>query len=221
MTEPHENGQDAPVGRTCGSPWLASLASGNLPTLAGVCALAGAGSRQQPRRRRFSLCDDPPVIWLTFLLIVLPIAEITLLIGIGRYAGWPATGAILLATGLLGAFLARHQGLGVLRKVQSEMAAGRVPAGQLVDGVIILLAGVLLIIPGVLTDALAFFCLLPAGRRILKAWLRRRFEAGLRSGSVSVSLGFRGGSAPMDTLRNVTPRERSSETKALGSGDEP
>jgi len=154
------------------------------------------------------------VVWLVFLLIALPIAEIALLIAIGRHVGVAATVALLLLTGLLGALLARLQGLGVLRKVQSEMAAGRVPGSQLVDGVIILLAGVLLIIPGILTDALGFFCLLPAGRRILKAWLRRRFEAGLLSGRISVSLGSRGG------MRNVTPRERSSETKALGSGDE-
>lgn len=153
------------------------------------------------------------MVWLFFLLIALPVAEIALLIWIGRHAGAAATVALLLLTGLLGAFLARRQGLEVVRKVQSEMAAGRVPAAQLVDGAIILLAGVLLIVPGVLTDVLGFFCLLPAGRMVLKTWLRRRFEAGLRSGRISVSL----------NMKNVTPPQRSSatsETKALGSGDE-
>jgi len=158
------------------------------------------------------------VAWLFFLLIALPVAEIALLIAIGRQIGLAATVALLLVSGLLGAFLARRQGLAVVRKVQSEMAAGRVPAGQLVDGVLILLAGVLLILPGVLTDALGFFCLLPAGRTLLKAWLRRRFEAGVRSGRIAVTVA----NAGPDGMRNITPREpRSpSETKAIGSGDE-
>jgi UPF0716 protein FxsA len=149
------------------------------------------------------------VIWLFFLLVALPVAEIALLIAIGRQVGLAATVALLLLTGLLGAFLARRQGVEVARKVQSEMAAGRAPAGQLVDGALILLAGVLLIIPGVLTDVLGFFCLLPAGRTLIKAWVRRRFEAGLRSGRIAVSV----------NMKNVTPPQRS-ETKTLGSGDE-
>lgn len=158
------------------------------------------------------------MVWLFFLLIALPVAEIALLISIGHRLGVAATVALLLVSGLLGAFLARRQGLAVVRKVQSEMAAGRVPAGQLVDGLLILLAGVLLIIPGVLTDALGFFCLLPAGRTLLKAWLRKRFEAGVRSGRIAVTVG----SVGPDGMRNITPREPRlpSETKAIGSGDE-
>lgn len=159
------------------------------------------------------------MVWLFFLLIALPVAEIALLIGIGRQIGFVATVALLLLTGLLGAFLARSQGLGMVRRMQSEMAAGRAPAGQLVDGALILLAGVLLLIPGVLTDAIGFFCLLPAGRTVLKRWLRKRFEAGLRSGRIAVSVNT------VDTVhtvnaKNITPRGPSSGTKALGSGDE-
>lgn len=168
------------------------------------------------------------MVWLFFLLIALPVAEIALLIAIGRQIGLAATVALLLVSGLLGAFLARRQGSGIVRRMQSEVAAGRVPAAQLLDGALILLAGVLLILPGVLTDALGFFCLLPAGRTLLKAWLRRRFEAGVRSGRIAVSVGSVGsvgnvGNVGLDGMRNITPREqqRSSETKAIGSGDEP
>ena len=150
------------------------------------------------------------MIWLFFLLIALPVAEIALLIAIGREIGLAATVALLLLTGLLGAFLARRQGLAVVRRVQSEMAAGRPPAGQLVDGALILLAGVLLIVPGVLTDALGFFCLLPAGRAVLKAWVRRRFEAGIRSGRIAVSANVR-----RVDMKNVTPRQPPPERKAL------
>ena len=156
------------------------------------------------------------MLWLVFLLIALPVVEIALLIVIGRQVGLAATVTLLLLTGLLGAFLARRQGLEVLRKMQAEMAAGRPPAGHIVDGFLTLLAGFLLIVPGVLTDAIGFLCLLPAGRTILKAWLRRRFESGVRSGRIQVSVSARG----MDGMRNVTPRQRPPETKALGSGDE-
>lgn len=155
------------------------------------------------------------MVWLFFLLIALPIAEIALLIAIGRQIGLAATVAILLLTGLLGALLARRQGLGVVRRMQSEMAERRVPAAQLIDGALILLAGILLIVPGVLTDALGFFCLLPAGRTLLKAWLRRRFEAGLRSGRIAVSMDVK----RMD-MKDITPRQQSPERKALDSGDE-
>lgn len=150
------------------------------------------------------------MVWLFFLLIALPIAEIALLIAIGRQIGLGATVAILLLTGLLGALLARRQGLGVVRRMQSEMAERRVPAAQLIDGALILLAGVLLIVPGVLTDALGFFCLLPAGRTAIKAWLRKRFEAGLQSGRIAVSV----------NMKNITPRQQSPDTKSLRSGDE-
>jgi len=148
------------------------------------------------------------VVWLFFLLIALPVAEIALLLAIGHRIGLTATVALLLLTGLLGSFLARRQGLGIVRRMQSEMAEGRAPAGQILDGALILLAGVLLIVPGVLTDVLAFLCLLPAGRRLFKIWLRRHFEAGLRSGRIAVSV----------DMKNVTPRERPAETKALGNG---
>jgi len=150
------------------------------------------------------------MVWLFFLLIALPVAEIALLIAIGRQIGLMATVILLLLTGLVGAFLARRQGLGVARRMQSEIAAGRAPAGQLVDGALILLAGVLLIVPGVLTDVLAFVSLLPTGRMLLKAWLRSRLEAGSRIGRIAVSV----------DMKNITPRQRSPETRAIGSGDE-
>jgi hypothetical protein len=71
----------------------------------------------------------------------------------------------------------------------------------------------------VLTDVLGFFCLLPAGRTILKAWVRRRFETGLRSGRIAVSVDMKPVDMKNVNMKNVTPPQRS-ETKTLGSGDE-
>ena len=145
---------------------------------------------------------------LLLLFIIVPIIELGLLLQIGERIGTPATLALIVGTGALGAYLARRQGLDVLRQAQSEMAGGRLPAGQLVEGLLIFVAGAVLMTPGVLTDAFGFFCLIPAGRRLLKTYLARRFERAVHNGDVKVSLdlgaGFQGTSSREP--RDVTPR---------------
>lgn len=147
---------------------------------------------------------------LLFLFIVVPLVELALLIEIGRYIGTLATLGLILATGFLGAYLARQQGLGVLRRMQQEVAEGRIPAGQLMDGVLILLAGAVLMTPGILTDGLGFFCLIPAGRTLLKQFLIRRLERAVRRGDVTVSFDIGIGSRPFSSSgsHNAKPRER-------------
>ena len=97
---------------------------------------------------------DVPVGRLLLAFILIPVVELFLLIEIGRRIGTLPTLVLIVATGVLGAWLVRLQGLSVLRKVQAEMAVGRMPAGAMVDGIIILIAGAVLMTPGVLTDAL-------------------------------------------------------------------
>ena len=113
---------------------------------------------------------------LLVFFILIPLIELFLLIEIGRQIGTLSTLLIIICTGLLGAFLARHQGLSILFQIQNELSNGRLPAFQLVDGIIILLAGAVLITPGVLTDALGFLCLIPATRRVIKNMLLHWFE---------------------------------------------
>ncbi len=122
------------------------------------------------------------------LFIGVPLAELALLIEVGRRVGIVATIALVIVTGALGAALARHQGLGVLRDVRSQLSAGQVPASALVDGLIILIAAALLITPGILTDTVGFLCLVPAIRRGLKAVLWRRLQRAVREGGWRVSL---------------------------------
>jgi len=145
---------------------------------------------------------------LLLLFIIVPVVELTLLLQIGDRIGLLATIGLVVGTGALGASLARWQGLGVLRKAQAEMAAGRLPAGQLVEGVLILVAGAVLMTPGVLTDAFGFFCLIPAGRRLLKAYLVHRLERSVRNGNVRMSVDFGAGFHPETRAepRDVTPR---------------
>jgi UPF0716 protein FxsA len=125
---------------------------------------------------------------LLLLFVALPAAELALLIELGKRVGTGATLALIVATGIVGASLARRQGLGVLAVFQRETAAGRLPASTLVDGVIILLAGALLVTPGILTDVFGFLCLAPAFRRLVKRKLLHRLEHAAREGRVEIRL---------------------------------
>lgn len=125
---------------------------------------------------------------LVVLFIAVPLAELALLIEIGRRVGVVTTIALIIVTGALGAALARRQGLGVLRDMRSQLAAGKLPASSLVDGVIILVAAALLITPGILTDTVGFLCLIPPVRRALKAALWRRLQRAVREGGWRVSV---------------------------------
>jgi len=158
---------------------------------------------------------------LLLLFIIVPIIELGLLLQIGQRIGTPATLALIVATGALGAYLARRQGLDVLRQAQSEMAEGRLPAGQMVEGLLIFVAGAVLMTPGVLTDAFGFFCLIPAGRRLLKTYLARRFERAVHTGDVKVSLNFGAGFPGPSSRepRDVTPRPAT--PAALARREEP
>ena len=146
-------------------------------------------------------CSRTPAILsgmgrLLLLFLVIPIAELALLIEIGRHIGTLATVALIFVTALLGSYLARQQGLSVLRNMQTEMARGRLPAGSIIDGVLILLAGAVLITPGILTDVFGFLILVPGTRRLLKAFLWKRLEKAVKQGTARVHVHFDEGSGP-------------------------
>ena len=110
---------------------------------------------------------------LILLFTLVPLAELWLLITISRYTTIAGTIGIVLVTGFAGAALARYQGWQTWRRLQEELRGGRPPADALLDGLMIFTAGVLMITPGVLTDAVGFALLLPPVRRLLKLRLRR------------------------------------------------
>ena len=130
---------------------------------------------------------------LLLLFIVVPAIELILLIKLGGMIGILATIAVIVITGALGATLARSQGLGVLRNVQNELARGGLPAGSLVDGVIILLAAALLMTPGFLTDIVGFSCLIPGLRAVLKRAAWKRLEKSVKEGRTGLFVQFGGG----------------------------
>ncbi len=120
---------------------------------------------------------------LLFLFILVPFIEISLLIKLGSVIGFWPTLLIQVVTGILGASLARLQGLLVWGKIQAELQVGRVPAEDMLNGVLIFAAGIVLMTPGLLTDLVGFALLLPPTRNIFKRWLRRQFDSRINRGN--------------------------------------
>ncbi|MEO5756457.1 MAG: FxsA family protein [Mesorhizobium sp.] len=107
---------------------------------------------------------------LPLFLLALPLLEIAGFVVVGRQVGALATVGLVLALSIAGALLLRHQGFGVMARVRAEMDAGRDPSRQLAHGVMIVLAAILLIIPGFITDIIGLLLFLPPVRDL--AWSR-------------------------------------------------
>ena len=131
---------------------------------------------------------------LFLLFTIIPLGELFLLIKIGGHIGALNTVLIVIGTALLGAFLARLEGIRTLQQISHSLSQGILPAEELVDGLLIFAAGVLLVTPGILTDIFAFFLLIPRMRFYLKRWLRRKFDSMVASGNTRIY--FRGGNWP-------------------------
>ncbi len=111
--------------------------------------------------------------WLLLLFIAVPLLEIYLLIKVGGLIGaWP-TVFLVVFTALLGAVLMRMQGFAAWRRVHDALLRGQLPALELMEGMFLLLGGVLLLVPGFATDVAGFLCLIPAVRRYAVQWLLR------------------------------------------------
>ena len=119
---------------------------------------------------------------LLALFILLPVIELALLVQLGQWVGVAWTVLIVVATGFLGATLARRQGLRTWLGIQAELRAGRMPAAALLDGLLILIGGIVLLTPGILTDLCGFALLAPPVRRGLRSRLRKRLEQAVRRG---------------------------------------
>jgi UPF0716 protein FxsA len=115
------------------------------------------------------------VALLVLLFLAVPVVELAVIIKVGEALGVWDTLALLLLISLVGAWLVRRQGLAVMRSAQEELAQGRMPGVALADGVLVLAAGGLLLVPGFVTDAIGLLLLLPPMRAGVRRWLRRRW----------------------------------------------
>ena len=135
---------------------------------------------------------------LLILLTVVPLVELVILLRLAEGFGWESTIALVVVTGALGAWLARREGLKVLGRIQSDLAAGVAPTDAVVDGVLILVAGAVLVTPGVLTDIVGFALLIPPMRRRNRRGLADAFKRRVVMVRGKEDLGPTGGGAGGD-----------------------
>ncbi len=122
----------------------------------------------------------PAILFVLF--IVTPLVEIFVLIQVGRVVGAPLTIAALLLISLAGAALVRREGLKAWTRFRAALQAARLPAEEVVDGALVLLAGALLLTPGFVTDALGLIFLLPPSRALINRALRSRVRMSMGLG---------------------------------------
>lgn len=154
--------------------------------------------------------------WLPVILIGVPLVELYLLLTLGELFGLGPTIALIVVTGVLGSAAARIEGLRVWRQWMKSLRELRSPAQSLLEGVLVLVGGVLLVTPGVLTDVVGLLLLLPWTRRLVARPLRRSIEAHIARGTVRVVGGAarRGGSGQrsangvVDTTGESVPEDQ-------------
>ena len=133
---------------------------------------------------------------LTVLFIVLPIVEIWVLIRVAGVIGGLEAVSLVILVSMVGAWLVRREGLGVLRKVERRLGEGQLPSRELVDGLLIAVGGALMLTPGFVTDAVSLLLLFPPTRIVVRTWLMNRYRGRVRTttfGATGDVGGFRPG----------------------------
>lgn len=127
---------------------------------------------------------------LVLLFIGVPLLEVALLVKLGTVIGFWETIALQVFTGFAGAALARWQGFMVWMRIQESLDRGEVPAGDAIDGLLILAAGLTMLTPGLITDATGFLLLFPPTRAAFKrfVYLKLKRAAERRSGHYRIDL---------------------------------
>ena len=127
------------------------------------------------------------MLWLVLLFIVAPLAELYVIIQVASVIGGWETIALLIIESAIGAYLLKHQGVATLDRISRAASEGRVPSNELIDGLLLLIAGALMLAPGFIGDVLGFLLIIPITRRPFRAVLRKRFQAGTYGQFFSVS----------------------------------
>ncbi|GBE06254.1 MAG TPA: FxsA family protein [Nitrospirae bacterium] len=124
---------------------------------------------------------------LFLLFVIIPVIELSLLIKVGSIIGTLNTIVIIMLTAVIGAYMVRMEGLGILYRIQQNMHEGIFPAEELINGLMILIAGALLLTPGFLTDITGFLIVFPASRNIIKKIAKRYIRKSISSMDVQIN----------------------------------
>ena len=122
---------------------------------------------------------------LLMLFILVPLAELYVLIKLGKYLGTGNTIIIVILTGIMGAAFARSQGAGIILKIRNSLQQGMIPGEEMIQGLLILAGGLMLITPGFITDLLGFLLILPYSRKWAARWLMATLDKKIRTGQWS------------------------------------
>ena len=136
-----------------------------------------------------------------FLFIVMPVAELVVLIKVGGMIGALNTIALVFLTAIVGAWLLRKQGLQTLLRANQRLNSGELPAKEVAEGLILAVGGAMLLTPGFITDAFGFFCLLPGTRHWLAGQAMKRMVVAGQSRSFHFQAGGGFGSGPFGPQR--------------------
>lgn len=123
---------------------------------------------------------------LLLLFIIVPAIELVLLIQMGQWIGVLPTVGLIVITGIAGAYLTRQQGMQVWRRMQQELHSGQMPGEAILEGAMILVAGAVLMTPGVLTDAMGFLLLIPPTRKLMSRFVSAQFQKRIANGQIRV-----------------------------------
>lgn len=163
------------------------------------------------------------MVWVVLFLVVGPIVELWFIIQVASVIGGWQTLALLLVEGMVGGWLIKRQGRAVVDRIDERLRNNQLPTKDLADGLLILVAGVLMLTPGFLTDIVGFALLFPPTRALARAALLKRFTANMGQGFAFVSTprwgGPRSGRVMDTTAREWSPPQPGGPTAPpLGPG---
>jgi UPF0716 protein FxsA len=161
------------------------------------------------------------MVWLFLLFVVAPVAELYVIVQVSGAIGFLETLVLLVVVAAVGAFLIKREGLRVWRRFNEQMAAGKVPEKELADGVLLLIAGALMLAPGFVSDIVALLLVLPPTRAIARILLLRRRGGPGRMTVVTATYGgpMDGSTAAFGRVTDTTATDTTAtDTSTTGDG---
>ncbi|SHJ44663.1 UPF0716 protein FxsA [Geosporobacter subterraneus DSM 17957] len=123
---------------------------------------------------------------LLLMFTLVPLIELYILLKLNKYIGLGYTFAIVILTGIAGAYLAKSQGRQIWFRLRYEMNEGRMPGEELINGLCVLVGGAMLLTPGILTDSLGFILVIPGTRELVKIFIRKKLQQMMESGNNTI-----------------------------------
>jgi UPF0716 protein FxsA len=128
--------------------------------------------------------------YLILSIVAFPVIEIIILLLSGKVIGFWATLFALLLMGIVGAYLAKQQGLETLRRAQAQMNVGQLPGNEMINGLCIMIGGILLVLPGFITDLAGLLLILPPTRKLCKPllmrWITKKINKNKNKGIITI-----------------------------------